>query len=66
MRSGGGVLCVSVLQFLVGLALLIIYETYKVGACSALCTCCVTLPAPNALVCRLTTSAASQAKPIHL
>ncbi|KAK9800810.1 hypothetical protein WJX73_009734 [Symbiochloris irregularis] len=29
MRSGGGVLCISVLQFLVGFSLLIIYETYK-------------------------------------
>lgn len=29
MRSGGGVLCVSVLQFIVGISLLIIYESYK-------------------------------------
>lgn len=37
MRSGGGVLCISVLQFLVGLSLLIIYESYKVRntACAA-------------------------------
>lgn len=32
MRSGGGVLCVSVLQFIVGISLLIIYESYKVGS----------------------------------
>ena len=31
MKSGGGVLCVSVLQLVVGLALLGIYEAYKVS-----------------------------------
>ena len=30
MKSGGGVLCISVLQLIVGLVLLGIYEGYKV------------------------------------
>ena len=31
MKSGGGVLCISCLQLVVGLVLLGIYEGYKVG-----------------------------------
>lgn len=30
MKSGGGVLCISILQLIVGLVLLGIYEGYKV------------------------------------
>jgi len=32
MKSGGGVLCISFLQLIVGLVLLGIYEGYKVAA----------------------------------
>ncbi len=32
MKSGGGVLCISLLQLIVGLVLLGIYEGYKVAA----------------------------------
>ena len=35
MKSGGGVLCISVLQLVVGLGLLGIYEAYKVSETSA-------------------------------
>ena len=35
MKSGGGVLCISILQLIVGLVLLGIYEGYKVTPATA-------------------------------